>query len=133
MNNVRKDGTVLNKMDRTQWERETIEASRMTDQDISKQNELLEYWQKVSKNPKLRESEIKELELQRRISAATEGDDSASRTATRILEHKAEVKLDEWHRKQFKQEDEEQFTEELREQGEKYSDAVKRARKSVGL
>lgn len=133
-NQIRKDMTSTHGLNKSQtWEAEALRENATKDIDIEKQNELLEFWTKQSKNPNLRESEIKELELQRRISACTENDTSAKRTQERILEHKAEVKLDEWHRKQFKQEDEEQFTEELKEQGEKYSDAIKRARKSVGL
>lgn len=133
-NQIRKDMTSTHSFDKSQtWEAEALRASAMSDVDIDKQTELLEFWTKAAKNPNLKPSEVAELELQRRISACTEGDTSEARTQTRILEHKADEKLDEWHRKQFKQEDEEQFTQELREQGEKFSDAVKRARESVGL
>lgn len=47
----------------------------------NKQRELLEYWEKQSKNPNLTPSERRELSLQMRIAGVTAGDTTAARTA----------------------------------------------------
>lgn len=135
MQNVRKDMTSAHKLDRTQtWEEQTLRASVMSDDELKKQEELTSIWANISKKTDLRPSEIAELELQRRISAATEGDDSAARTQMRIKEHQASEKLDKWFRGQTASgQTEDEFMKELHGQSESYNSAWNRAKKSVGL
>lgn len=135
MQNIRFDQTSKSKINRTDtWEERTLRENAAKDIDIEKQAELMEFWKNVSQNKNLTPAEIKELELQRRISAATEGDSSAFRTERRIKEHQAEVKLEDWRRGQGPSgQSEEEFMNELAGQNESYTKARERARKAVGL
>lgn len=135
MQNIRKDMTSGHALDKSQtWEEQTLRGTAMTDQELKKQEELTEIWSNISKNKNLRPAEIAELELQRRISAATEGDTSANRTETRIKEHKASEKLDTWYRGQTASgQTEDEFIKEMQGQSERYSDAWTRAKKASGL
>lgn len=115
------------------WNASAWADDAMESREKAKQEKLMKTWERAATDPNLTESELKELELQRRISAATEGDTGAARTQERIKEFKAEEKLDQWRRGQVKVEHEEDFIKELQGQSEKYSEAVQRARRSVGL
>ncbi len=110
-----------------------LENAEMNDVELEKQQQLIDAWASLSKKPDLRPEEAAEYELQRRISACTQGDDSATRTAERIKMHKAEKKLDEWQRGKGEGQTEEEFLAEMEGKSETYARAVERARKAVGL
>lgn len=115
------------------WNVDMWATDNMTYREQEEQKKLLKTWERAAHDPNLRDYEVAELEMQRRISAATEGDTGEARTQERIKEFKAAEKLDQWRRGQVKAEHEEDFIKELQGQSEKYSEAVQRARKSVGL
>lgn len=128
----KKTKTQLSKEARADWELNAWEDDAMTQREKEKQESLLKSWKNIYSSGD--EARIKEMEIARRISAATEEDTLEKRVQQSVKEFKAgQMITDRLQALAPQGQSVEEFQEETDIFGRRYRQIVKEVRKEVGL
>ena len=130
MNTIRRQKNRYNaNTDPENWTNRTYEDDGMTDREAMKQIGLIESWKNISNSGD--KARIADAELERRISAATEGDTAQTRTQDRIKNLQVEERVAEIRKAREDRFSEDDLQDERKKFGNQYRNDVSRAMREV--
>src|SRR3990172_3194931 len=114
--NIRTDKTKINRENRSSWELGVL--GNTTDREAEKQKNLLEYWGSLGTNHN--KGETAEMEIARRVSASSEGDNATVRNRERVQTIKIEGRVAEIRKEREAHFEEEDLASERKKFGNQY-------------